>query len=432
MSTQVASPPSHEPDGGLLERQGIEPVLKWGFLAVALFMVGDGLEQGFLSPYLTQTGFTVGQVATLFSVYGAVVAVASWLAGALSDAWGCKRVMMIGFIVWVVFHVVFLSLGVGAHSYAWMLISYGIRGIGYPFFAYGFLVWVTLQTSRKRMGKAVGWFWFCDTVGFGVISGYLAGFGIPLVGMLGTLWLSLVFVGSGGIIAMVLLHEHETQARVSLGAAVSSALMSFKLIADRPKVGIGGLVRVINTTSLYAFGVYMTVYMTTDIGFSATKWQSIWATMLFANVLGNLFFGYLGDKLGRVNVVAWIGGLGCFITVVGMYYVPQRVGANFPLVLVVSILYGLCLAAYVPLSAIMPALAPEKKALAVSVLNLGAGLSNFIGPAIVSVFIGSLGMKGVNWIIAGLYIVSLVLTLMLRSPDVEVTADQDEEELDAA
>ncbi|MCI1788363.1 MAG: MFS transporter [Actinomyces sp.] len=427
MSANVSSPPVEEPPS-LLQRQGIEPVLKWGFLAVALFMVGDGLEQGFLSPYLTSTGFTVGQVATLFSVYGAVVAVSSWLAGALSDAWGCKRVMMIGFIIWVAFHVVFLGLGVGAHSYPWMLLSYGIRGIGYPFFAYGFLVWVTLQTPRRSMGKAVGWFWFCDTVGFGVISGYLAGFGIPVVGMLGTLWLSLVFVGAGGIIAFALLHEAKTGTRVSVGSAVSSALESFKLMAERPKVGIGGLVRVINTTSLYAFGVYMTVHMTQNVGFSATKWQSIWATMLFANVLGNLFFGYLGDKLGRVNVVAWIGGLGCFVTVAAMYYVPQWVGANYPLVLLVSILYGLCLSAYVPLSAIMPALAPERKALAVSVLNLGAGLSNFIGPAIVSLFIAPLGMVGVNWIIAGLYIVSLLLTLVLRSPAVEVRDTGEEAE----
>jgi polyol permease family len=427
MSANVSSPPVEE-HPSLLQRQGIEPVLKWGFLAVALFMVGDGLEQGFLSPYLTSTGFTVGQVATLFSVYGAVVAVSSWLAGALSDAWGCKRVMMIGFIIWVAFHVVFLGLGVGAHSYPWMLLSYGIRGIGYPFFAYGFLVWVTLQTPRRSMGKAVGWFWFCDTVGFGVISGYLAGFGIPVVGMLGTLWLSLVFVGAGGIIAFALLHESKTGTRVSVGSAVSSALESFKLMAERPKVGIGGLVRVINTTSLYAFGVYMTVYMTQNVGFSATKWQSIWATMLFANVLGNLFFGYLGDKLGRVNVVAWVGGLGCFVTVAAMYYVPQWVGANYPLVLLVSILYGLCLSAYVPLSAIMPALAPERKALAVSVLNLGAGLSNFIGPAIVSLFIAPLGMVGVNWIIAGLYIVSLLLTLVLRSPAVEVRDTGEEAE----
>jgi predicted MFS family arabinose efflux permease len=309
-----------------------------------------------------------------------------------------------------------------------MLVSYGIRGVGYPFFAYGFLVWVTLQTPRRSMGKAVGWFWFCDTVGFGVISGYLAGFGIPVVGMLGTLWLSLIFVGAGGIIAFALLHEAKTGTRVSVGSAVSSALESFKLMAERPKVGIGGLVRVINTTSLYAFGVYMTVYMTQNVGFSATKWQSIWATMLFANVLGNLFFGYLGDKLGRVNVVAWIGGLGCFVTVAAMYYVPQWVGANYPLVLLVSILYGLCLSAYVPLSAIMPALAPERKALAVSVLNLGAGLSNFIGPAIVSLFIAPLGMVGVNWIIAGLYIVSLLLTLVLRSPAVEVRDTGEEAE----
>lgn len=36
-------------------------------------------------------------------------------------------------------------------------------------------------------------------------------------------------------------------------------------------------------------------------------------------------------------------------------------------------LFGACLAGYVPLSAIMPSLAPENKGAAMSVLNLGQG-----------------------------------------------------------
>ncbi|MGQ0441527.1 hypothetical protein ACT4UT_37135, partial [Bacillus sp. B-TM1] len=38
-----------------------------------------------------------------------------------------------------------------------------------------------------------------------------------------------------------------------------------------------------------------------------------------------------------------------------------------------------------------------------AVLNLGSGLSAFVGPLVVTAFIGPLGVGGVMWIFAGLY-----------------------------
>jgi putative hydrolase of the HAD superfamily len=87
------------------------------------------------------------------------------------------------------------------------------------------------------------------------------------------------------------------------------------------------------------------------------------------------------------------------------------------LAVLVAVLYGATLAGYVPLSAIMPFLAPENKGAAISMLNLGAGASAMLGPAIVAVFIGPLGVEGVMWIFAGLYAISAVLSLFLTMPD---------------
>jgi hypothetical protein len=75
------------------------------------------------------------------------------------------------------------------------------------------------------------------------------------------------------------------------------------------------------------------------------------------------------------------------------------------------------LAGYLPLTAIMPLLAPERKSAAISMLNLEAGASALLGPAIVAVFIGPLGVEGVMWIFAGLYALSAVLALFLRLPE---------------
>ncbi|GAA3333503.1 hypothetical protein GCM10020331_097790 [Ectobacillus funiculus] len=35
-----------------LDRLGIPSNLIWGFIGITLFMIGDGLEAGWLSPYL--------------------------------------------------------------------------------------------------------------------------------------------------------------------------------------------------------------------------------------------------------------------------------------------------------------------------------------------------------------------------------------------
>jgi HAD superfamily hydrolase (TIGR01549 family) len=50
-------------------------------------------------------------------------------------------------------------------------------------------------------------------------------------------------------------------------------------------------------------------------------------------------------------------------------------------------------------------------------LNFGAGASAIIGPAIVAIFVGPLGVEGVMWIFAGLYALSAVLSLFLTLPE---------------
>jgi len=54
--------------------------------------------------------------------------------------------------------------------------------------------------------------------------------------------------------------------------------------------------------------------------------------------------------------------------------------------------------------------------------NLGAGLAVFVGPAIVGIFIGSIGNEGVVWILAGLYFLSALLTKFITLPDNAKTA----------
>ena len=73
-------------------------------------------------------------------------------------------------------------------------------------------------------------------------------------------------------------------------------------------------------------------------------------------------------------------------------------------------LWCIMLAGYVPLSALVPSLVDKDKGAAVSVLNLGAGLAAFVGPLIVALFRNAIGYVGIVWFMAGLYILSAVMT----------------------
>ncbi|WP_044358159.1 MFS transporter, partial [Paenibacillus sp. E194] len=53
---------------------------------------------------------------------------------------------------------------------------------------------------------------------------------------------------------------------------------------------------------------------------------------------------------------------------------------------------------------------------AMSILNLGAGLSAFVGPALVALFIGSLGYAGITWLFAGLFAAAGVLMIFVTLP----------------
>ena len=148
--------------GRFVERIGIPRPLFWGFVAVFIFMIGDGVEISRLPGYLAGPGGLNGAQASLTTgtVYGLAVLVASWLSGTLSAIWGPQRVMQLGAAIWVVFEILFLVVALPSQSLFLVALMYGIRGLAYPLFAFGFLVWVQTVTRVELRGSAAGWFWF--------------------------------------------------------------------------------------------------------------------------------------------------------------------------------------------------------------------------------------------------------------------------------
>ena len=403
------------PPSSFFERFGIHPPLAWGFLAVLLLMCGCGVESGFLSAFLAGKGITAPGVALVFTVYGITATFGSWLSGALSDLWGPRRVMFIGLALWLVFHVAFLLLGISPGNYPLILLFYALRGFGYPLFAYGFLVWITVATPTRNLGTSLGWFWFAFAGGFPTLGSLVASYLIPLIGPYQTLWWGLAFVVAAGLALAGVREPMGARRLAPAGENPVRTLLSSATIAwEIPKIGIGGIVRTINTAAQLGFLVFLPVYCTTTVGFTLTQWLRLLTMLSVTNVIFNLLFGIIGDKFGWRRTVALFGGAGCATTTLLLYYSMQGHPANYPLAVIAGMFYGATLSAYTPLGAIMAALAPGRKGAAMSILNLGAGASAWVGPAIVGIFLAPLGVGGVMWIFAVLYAISAVLTMFMK------------------
>jgi polyol permease family len=373
------------------------------------------VESGFLSALLAGKGFPASAVALVFTMYGVAATFASWLSGALSDLWGPKRVMLIGLAIWLVFHVTFLLLGVAPGNYPLILTFYGLRGFGFPLFAFGFLVWITVATPARNLGTSLGWFWFAFAAGFPTLGSLFASYSVPLAGEYRTLWWALVFVAAAGLALLGVRDPSGTRRLAPAGEnPIKTVIFSATIAWQIPKIGIGGIVRTINTAAQLGFLVFLPVYCTTKVGFTLTQWLRLLTLLSVTNVFCNLLFGVIGDRFGWRRTVALFGGGGCAVTTLMLYYSMQGHPANYTLAVIAGMFYGATLSAYTPLGAIMAALAPGRKGAAMSILNFGAGASVWVGPAIVGIFLPLLGVGGVMWIFAVLYAISAVLTALMK------------------
>lgn len=404
-----------------LDRAGIPKQLGWGYLGILIFMMGDGVEQGWLSPYLLEHGMTIQQSALLFTVYGVTIAISSWFSGVLAEGYGPKKTMLMGLLLYILGTIGFVGYGLNGQHYGIMLLTYAVRGFGYPLFAYSFLVWITYRSPQQKLGRAVGWFWFVFTGGLNVFGAYYSSWAIQHLGYLNTLWSSIFWVLLGAVFALILNRDKFALQNKDAGSKAEELVKGLTIVREEPKVLLGGIVRIINTTAQFAFPVFLPTYMA-SFGLSTTAWLQIWGTIFTSNILFNLIFGFVGDQFGWRNTVMWFGGVGCALSTLLFFYSPQLFGANYWLIMLSGVLWGALLAGYVPLTALVPSLVKKDKGAAMAILNLGAGLPVFLGPAIVGLFIGVVGNEGVVWILAVLYLISAVLTRFITLADNAKTA----------
>ncbi|MET3059731.1 MFS transporter [Serratia marcescens] len=398
---------------------GLPKHLCWGFVAIAIFMAGDGFEMAFLSKHITDMGFTPAQSALVFTLYGLAAAMAAWASGVVAELITPQKAMTIGFILWIIMHALFMSLGLGLSNYPLMLLFYGIRGLAYPLFIYSFMLMLVQVLPRQHLAAATGWFWAMYSIGIGVVGSYLPSLTIPMFGETGTLWFAIAWVASGGLLAFFSLRKVPVdRSRVDLPIRdkLKELSRAGTVLFTNRDIFYACLIRIINTLSLFGFAIVMPMLFVDRLGFTISEWLQIWAVFFFVTIFTNIFWGISGEYIGWIRQVRWFGCLGMAISSLTFYYLPVYAGHNFLVAMIPAVMLGIFVAAFVPMTAVFPTLEPHHKGAAVSIYNLSAGMSNFVAPAIASALLPYFDIVGVVWAYTGLYIFAGILTFIIKVP----------------
>ncbi|WP_114195473.1 MFS transporter [Edaphovirga cremea] len=396
---------------------GLPKTLLWGYIAIAIFMSGDGFEMAFLSKHITDLGFTPAESALVFTIYGLAAALAAWSSGVVAEIITPQKAMRIGFILWVVMHILFMTLGLGMKNYTMMLLFYGIRGLAYPLFIYSFVMLVVQTVPKQQLSSAMGWFWAMYSIGIGCVGSYLPSFSIPIMGETGTLWFAIAWVCAGGIMAMTMLRHVgvvNEKANLTTKEKFTELSRAVTILFTNRNILLACIIRIINTISLFGFAVIMPMLYVGRLGFTMSEWLQLWAVFFFVTIFTNIMWGILGEYIGWIRQVRWFGCIGCALSSLAFYYLPVTFGHNFWIALIPSVMLGITVAAFVPMTAVFPVLEPKHKGAAISIYNLSAGLSNFVAPAIASIVLPFFDIVGVVWVYTVLYLVAAVLTLIIK------------------
>lgn len=398
---------------------GMPLALLGGYIAMVFCMTGDGIEQAFLSKYLVILGFTPSHSALVFTVYGATAALSSWLSGVLADVYQPRRIMLLGIVWWLVMHVLFLQFGLHLSNLWLTMLFYGIRGFAYPLFFYGFFVWVVQHSHPHELASAIGWTWSMFTIGYGIIGSYLPSYTIVRLGYMGTLWMSLAWVLVGGLLIYFFTRGVEAIPNAAIASGETGKFGEIAkcvtLIFSNRSIALALITRIICNLSLFGFPVIMPLlYTSTRVGFTVPEWAIIWGTFFSVQPVTNVVWGLIGDRIGWMRQMRWIGFVGCGTASLTFYWLPIHFPHNMWVATIAALFFACTITSFVPMGAIFPMMAPEHKGAAVSVQNLGGGLANLCGPMLATLILPIWGIGGVVVAYGILYYSAAVMTLFIH------------------
>src|SRR5690606_17302178 len=108
-----------------------------------------------------------------------------------------------------------------------------------------------------------------------------------------------------------------------------SLVNSVAIAFTNPRVGLGCLVRIVNTAPQFGLFVFFPVIFADQLGFGTAGWLRLVFVLGAANIFANLSFGILSDRLGWHRTLRWFGCMGSAVAVLLFYFLPQQVGDQY-------------------------------------------------------------------------------------------------------
>ena len=422
-----------------LDRLGIPHILRYGFLGLLILMIGVGVESNILTPHMVEVlGTPEATASAIITGHSVSVMIASYLGGALSDLYGPRRIMVLGAVVFLIFQVLFL-ISLAAGSVPMAAITYFLRGFGFPMFAFAFIVWINITAPPQRNSTAIGWFYVMytgglPTIGSLVAIGAIPAFGGGTVGETGAMWLAGGLVALGFLIAYFGVRDPRGKTRLAPEGETAGQVLTagLRLTFTNGKVAMGFLVRLINTAPQFGMFIVLPIVIADTLEWGQARWLTMTVAVYATNILVNAIFGAIGDRWGWRRTVKWFGITGSAIGLLLWWYVPHLVPAGSDWGFIVSVIagcvFGCMLAGFVPMGAIMPALAPDHRGAAMAMYTTAAGGAIFLGSLVVSIVFAIAEAVGIDaftrnsivvWVFIGLYACAFLMIRHLKVPQDE-------------
>lgn len=205
-------------------------------------------------------------------------------------------------------------------------------------------------------------------------------------------------------------------------------MSGIRLVVKNRKIFEGFMVRFINTAPQFGMFIIMPAVITTTLGWGQTRWLLMTVCVYAGNIAFNAVFGAIGDSSGWVHTVRWWGIFASSVGLLAWWYVPHIVpaGSNWGYILsvIAGVSFGIFLAGFVPMGAIMTANAPGKESAAMAMYTTAAGGATFLGTLVVAIALNITRLFGwsafaqnsaVIWAFVALYAAAFVMVGNLRT-----------------
>jgi MFS family permease len=349
-------------------------------------------------------GITSTTLVVSFIVsFGVIKALANLISGQLADAWGRKRVLVLGWLVGL--PVPFMIIW--APSWGWIIAANALLGINQGF-AWSMTVIMKVDlVGPKSRGLAVGLNEFAGYLAVGItafLSGYLASrYGLRPI----PIYLGVGYAVLGALLSILLVRDTRGHVRLeAAGHAQQPTSMSFREVfaltsfGDRNLFAASQAGLVNNLNDGMSWGIFPLFFASFGlgverIGILKAVYPAIWGILQIAT-------GPLSDRWGRKGLIVagmWIQSAGLFLTAATHRFEWWLVG---------SLLLGIGTAMVYPslIAAVSDASHPTWRARSLSVYRFWRDLGYAIGALSAGIIADLFGMVWAIGIIGALTFLS--------------------------